>query len=95
MDNQTKTEKLKKLQKLSEKINDKLGKNIIKKASEHVVKRVNTGIMFLDYLSDGFPAGSRIQIWGEKIYGKKTGKKDASEFTEKNNGGFGVRRRIK
>jgi recombination protein RecA len=72
MDNQTKTEKLKKLQKLSEKINDKLGKNIIKKASEHVVKRVNTGIMFLDYLSDGFPAGSRIQIWGEKQSAKSS-----------------------
>lgn len=66
MDNQTKAEKLKKLQKLSQKINDKLGTNMIKKASEHIVKRVKTGIMFLDYLSDGFPAGSRVQIWGAK-----------------------------
>jgi recombination protein RecA len=69
----TKEEKLKELRKITEKFNESAGKNLFRKASEFVTKKIPTGIAVIDYLTrGGLPRGLYSHIWSRKSVGKSS-----------------------
>lgn len=69
----SKKERLKKLNNISNKINDKLKKQVVIKASEVKNCKIKTDIPWLDYLTNGgLPRGAFSHIWSKSKAGKSS-----------------------